>query len=253
MNEDNLNQIKVVDSHAHLDELKDLTDVLIKAKESGVIGIVAVGTGIESNKKMIQIAKENPKFVYPAIGYHPWEIKEEEIETNLSWIKENIHDAIALGEIGLDYKIKLKKEIQIYVFERLLEVACEFDKPVILHCRFSHQKVFEIVKMKGINRVLFHWYSGPLNLLDQIIEAGYFISATPALAYSLPHQEAIKRTPIEKILLETDSPVSYQGKEASPKDVLITLSYVSRLKGLDIFSVSKRTTANASQFFNINF
>ncbi|MEM3394041.1 MAG: TatD family hydrolase, partial [Candidatus Methanomethylicia archaeon] len=129
MNEDNLNQIKVVDSHAHLDELKDLTDVLIKAKESGIIGIVAVGTDIESNRKTIQIAKENPKLVYPAIGYHPWEIKEEEIETNLSWIKENIHDAIALGEIGLDYKIKLKKEIQIYVFERLLEVACEFDKP----------------------------------------------------------------------------------------------------------------------------
>ena len=82
---------------------------------------------------------------------------------------------------------------------------------------------------------------------------GYFISATPALAYSPPHQEAIKRSPLERILLETDTPVSYQGKESKPKDVWITLEEVARLKGLDPMMVAKQTTANASQFFQIPF
>ncbi len=253
ISKDFLTQIKLVDSHAHIDELENLSKAIHEAKESGVIGIIAVGMNIESNKKTLEIAMDNPEFIYPAIGYHPWEIKEEEIEANLTWIKDHINEAVALGEIGLDYKIKLKKELQFKVFERLLEIANEFDKPVILHCRFSHQKVFEMVKGKNVKKAIFHWYSGPLNLLDRIIESGYFISATPALAYSPPHQEAIKRTPIERILLETDSPVSYQGKEASPKDVLTTLSHVSQLKDLDILSISKETTFNASQLFEINF
>ena len=82
---------------------------------------------------------------------------------------------------------------------------------------------------------------------------GYFISATPALIYSPPHQEAIRRAPLERILLETDTPVSYQGKESRPKDVQITLQEVAQLKKLDPNIVSEQTTTNASQFFQIPF
>jgi len=81
--------------------------------------------------------------------------------------------------------------------------------------------------------------------------AGYFTSATPALIYSPPHQEAIRRAPIEKVLLETDTPVSYQGREARPKDARISLKEVDRLKKLDPFIVAEQTTANASKFFQI--
>jgi TatD DNase family protein len=253
MIEETSNKIVLIDSHAHLNEFEDITTILNEAKQSGVIGIVAVGMDINSNKKTLQLARENPKLVYPALGYHPWEIKENEIEENLSWIKDHIGEAIALGEIGIDYKIKVEKEVQFKVFNELLEIANAFDKPVIIHCRFSHQKAFEMVKEKGLKRGLFHWFSGPINILDKILESGYFISATPALAYSPPHQEAIKKAPLERILLETDSPVSYQGKESSPKDVLITLLHVSRLKGLEPLFVSKETTLNASEFFQIDF
>jgi TatD DNase family protein len=85
------------------------------------------------------------------------------------------------------------------------------------------------------------------------LKAGYFISATPALAYSAPHQEAILRIPLEMILLETDAPVSYQGRESRPKDVRITMEAVARLKGLDSLVVSDQTTLNASRFFQISF
>ncbi|MCJ7784905.1 MAG: TatD family hydrolase [Desulfobacterales bacterium] len=96
-------------------------------------------------------------------------------------------------------------------------------------------------------------YSGPVDLLDMILSKGYFISATPVLVYSPPHQEAIKRAPIQKVLLETDTPVRYQGREARAKDVQISLGELARVKKLDRSIVAEQTTANASRFFEVSF
>ncbi len=130
----------LVDGHAHLNELSDLSESIREAKAAGVRGIVAVGMDIESNKKILQIAGANRRFVYPAMGYHPWVIKEEEIEANLSFVRDHAKEGVALGEIGLDYKIKVKKELQWKVFGKLLDIALESHKPVIVHCRFSHRR-----------------------------------------------------------------------------------------------------------------
>jgi TatD DNase family protein len=236
-----------------LDQLEDLSNSLEEAQAAGVEGIIGVGMNVESNQEILKIAEENKGYVYPAIGYHPWELKEDEVEENLSFIRNHLGDCIALGEIGLDYKAKIKKEVQWKVFEELLAMALGFNKPVILHCRFSHQHTLRIAKEQGIKRAVFHWYFGSLSVLEEILAMGYSISATPALLYSPPHQEAIKRTPLERILLETDAPVVYQGKESRPKDVRITLGEVARLKGLGSKDVSKQTTANASRFFGVPF
>jgi TatD DNase family protein len=246
-----LEKMFLVDVHTHLDELDDLSDALQEAKTAGIKGIIGVGVNVDSNKKILEIAEENHGYVYPALGYHPWQMREDEVEENLSFIREHIDKYIALGEIGLDYKIKVKKDLQWKVFGELLDIALEHDKPIIVHCRFSYRKALEMVVGKGIKRAVFHWYSGPLDLLEEILNNGYFISATPALTYSPPHQEAIKRAPLERILLETDSPVSYQGKEARPKDVRISLREVARLKGVDLKVVAEQTTANASLLFQI--
>ena len=246
-------EVSLVDSHTHLEDLDDLPESLEEAKAAGICGIIAVGMDIESNKRVLKITAANSQFVYAALGYHPWEIKEEEVEANLSFIQDHVEEGVALGEIGLDYKIKVKKELQWKVFEELLDIALESNKPVIIHCRYSHRRAFEVVGEKKIKRAVFHWYSGPVDLLDKIMSMGYFISATPALVYSPPHQEAIRRAPLERILLETDTPVSYQGKESRPKDVWISLEQVARLKKLDPNIVSEQTTTHASQFFQIPF
>jgi TatD DNase family protein len=246
-------KLSLVDCHAHLEQLGDLPKSLEQAKEAEVCGIIGVGMDVESNKRVLQIAEAHPRYVYPALGYHPWQIKEEEVEANLSFIRGHVEDCVALGEIGLDYKIKARKELQRRVFEELLNVALESDKPMILHCRYSHQRTFDMVKERKIEKAVFHWYSGSLDLLDKILSRGYYISATPALAYSPPHREAIQRAPIEAILLETDTPVSYQGREARPKDVRVSLEEVARLKNLSHSTVAEQTTANASRFFGIPF
>ena len=253
MGKKEIDKIPLIDVHAHLDELTDLTESLQEAKAAGLRSIIAVGMDAESNRKVLQIAGANPGFIYPALGYHPWEIKEEEVDANLSFIRDHVEEGVALGEIGLDYKIKVKKELQWRVFGELLDMAIEFDRPVIVHCRFSHRRAFEMVRERKIKRAVFHWYSGPVDLLDKILTEGYFISATPALAYSPPHREAIQRAPIERILLETDTPVSYQGREARPKDVRVSLEEVAKLKRLEPSIVAMQTTANASEFFQIRF
>lgn len=248
-----MHKTPLIDCHAHLDQLANLEESLQKAKTVGVHGIVAVGMNVESNKKVLQIAQANPEYVYPALGYHPWEIKEEDIDANLSFVREHIGEGLALGEIGLDYKIKVKKQFQWTAFGDLLDMALEFDRAVIVHSRLSYRRAFEMVKERQIKRAVFHWYSGPVDILDKILAAGYFISATPALIYSPPHREAIQFAPIERILLETDTPVIYQGKESRPEDVQMSMEEVAKLKRLEPQLVAMQTTANAAEFFQIHF
>jgi TatD DNase family protein len=85
----------LVDAHAHLNELSDLSESLQQARAAGVRGIVAVGMNIESNKRVLHIAEENKRYVYPALGYHPWEIREEEVEANLSFIRDHLTEGLA--------------------------------------------------------------------------------------------------------------------------------------------------------------
>lgn len=243
--------IQLIDSHAHLDEITDLQQSLKEARDSGVRYIIAVGVDLDSNRRILNIVQENPGYVYPAIGYHPWDIEEEKTEGCLGFIREHIGDCVAIGEVGLDYKAKVKKKVQKGVFRSILEIAHEYRKPIVLHCRYSHQRVYQMIREAGIGSAIFHWYTGTTDLLGEILESGYFISATPALTYSPPHQEAIRLAPLDRILLETDTPVVYKGKESRPKDVKITLQEVARIKKMKIEDVADQTTKNACHFFGL--
>ena len=111
-----------------------------------------------------------------------------------------------------------------------------------------------MVKEAGIKKAVFHWFTGFSSVLRDIIEAGYFISATPATEYHGEHRRAIKETPLEKLLLETDCPVTY-GREtryrSEPADILRSLRAVAAIKGIDEISVAEQTTHNATHFFDL--
>ena len=241
----------MIDTHAHMNEINDIEQAVRRAKDADVKKIVAVGMDLESNKKTLALANQFPGFIYPAIGYHPWSITLEGIEDNLDFIENNLPSCIALGEVGLDYKVKLKKKIQWEIFSRILLIAKNHDRPLIVHSRFSHKRTYQMVKEAGIKKAVFHWYTGSLDILWRIIEDNYFISATPALSYSPPHQAAIESAPLERILTETDSPVEYQGKVSEPANLTLTLREISRIKGMEFYEVCRITTTNAENFFGI--
>ncbi len=241
----------VIDTHAHLDELEDPEEAIAEAKDAGVSAIVAVGQSMESNKKTLAIARRHGGYLFPAIGYHPWLIKDEDVEETLAALDRDLKDCVALGEIGLDYKAKVKKKVQKRVFQQLLELAVKHDKPVIIHSRYSHQTTYNMVKESGLKKAVFHWYSGPLDVLDSIASAGYYVSATPALLYNPYHGKAMATAPLSIILIETDTPVTYQELRARPKHVRITLRELARVKGMSQEEVARQTTVNARRLYGI--
>lgn len=239
----------MIDGHAHLNEIKEIDRVVERAVEVGIQGIVAVGMEIGSNRETLSLARRFPHFVHPAIGYHPWSITLEGIDENLAFLEANAGSCVAIGEVGLDYGAKVKKKIQREVFERILDIAKRHDMPAIIHSRYSHQRTYTMVREAGIVRAVFHWYSGPKDVLEAILGSGYLVSATPALAYSPPHQEAMRMAPLKQILIETDSPVVYQGKVSEPADLLITVRELSRIKNIPLEEAARITALNAESFY----
>jgi TatD DNase family protein len=167
----------------------------------GIKAIIAVGSDLVSNERVLHIAQTFPGYLFPALGFHPWQIKAGQTEATLGAMDSETDRFVAFGEVGLDFKVEADRELQIRVFRNVLERGARLNRPVIIHARAAWQEAFSMVCEAGLKKAVFHWYSGPMGVLTGIIENGYSISATPALVYSPRHREAIKRMPMEGVLL----------------------------------------------------
>lgn len=251
----------LIDTHAHLDEIEDIENVLEQARQSGLEAIISVGQELSSNQKSIELAMHHPGFVYPAVGLHPWAIgnmDQSRLDENIRFIRENLHQVRALGEVGLDYdKRVLKtagKEFQKQALRQLLEMAMENNKPVSLHSRYAWKDSLALIKEVGVKRLVFHWYTGFSSTLAELLEAGYYISSTPAAEYHDEHRRAIKEVPLNQLILETDCPV-YYGREnkyrSQPSDVLRSLKAAAEIKRVSEEELAKHTATNAKLLFDI--
>jgi len=252
---------RLIDTHAHLDELENLDQAIEEAKRVGLVAVIAVGQDYESNIKIIEFAERHKDFIYPALGLHPWSLGKtdaERMSLTLRHIEDNIEKAVGIGEIGLDYDKRViaaaDKERQKEAFKAVLELARRYNKPVSVHARYSWKDSFDLVKASGVKKAVFHWYTGFSSVLREIINEGYFISATPATEYHDEHRRAVRETPLENLLLETDCPVTY-GREikyrSQPSDVVRTLKAVAQLRGLAAETVANKSTENALGFFGL--
>lgn len=251
---------RLVDTHAHLDEINTPEEAVSGAKSSNVIAIIAVGSDYESNQTVLHLASTYRGFVYPALGWHPSKLKSSEIDRNLEFIEAHIDNAVGIGEIGLDYHSRIRatadKELQKYVLREILKIGRAHQKPVIIHSRYAWRDALNLVEEAEIKNAVFHWYTGPSSVLTDIIRHQYYISATPAVAYHEEHQKAIKEIPLDNLLLETDSPVVYgRGSdteyESRPADLLQALRSVASIKGIGEAKVAEATTANALRLFSL--
>lgn len=242
--------LKLIDTHAHLDEIEDIAGALDRARAAGVLAVVAVGTDLASNEKILDLSRSYPGFVFPALGLHPWKLQGD-LEPNFSLIARELPSCVAMGEVGLDYALDIPREEQREVLRRLLEIARGDEKPVLLHARRAWGETLEMVKASGVRRAVFHWYSGPPALLPDIFARGYYISATPAAAYSERHRRAVQAAPLAQLLLETDAPEVYRGQSSEPADLLAVLDAVSEVKGTPREEVARLTSQNALDFFQL--
>ncbi len=252
----------LIDTHAHIDEIEDLDRAIEEGEQFGLVAIVAVGQDYDSNLKILEISEKYKHFIYPALGLHPCNLGNMDaakVDLTLHLIEDNIDKAVGIGEIGLDYDKRViaaaDKERQKEAFKSVLELARRYNKPVSVHSRYSWKDSFDLVKESGVTRAVFHWYTGFSSVLREIISGGYFISATPATEYHDEHRRAVRETPLENLLLETDCPVTY-GRETKfrsrPADVVRSLRAVAQLKGITEDVVAAVTTENALKFFGLD-
>ena len=251
---------RLIDTHAHLEEIKNLDQAITEAKATNIIAIIGVGSVYQSNQKVLDFARVHKNFVYPALGLHPCNLKSSEIDRNLEFIDEHIDEAVGIGEIGLDYHKKVRalaeKDLQKYALKEILKIADTHKKPVIIHSRYAWRDAFDLVEEAQVEKAVFHWYTGTSSVLRDIVSQGYFISATPAVEYHKEHRRAVKEIPLERLLLETDSPVVYRRGsefeyEAKPVDVLRALRGTARLKGVSEAQIAEVATDNAQEFFGL--
>lgn len=252
----------IYDTHAHLDQLENLDAALKAAAVENVKGIVAISMDLKSCHALLEIKKKyaSPK-VYIAMGMHPSEVNLDELPKIIEMIHLHHKELIAVGEIGMDFwykwvkKDEAKQNEQRQVFRELLKVAKQYNLPAVIHSRGCWQECVDIVKQVGNTKALFHWYSGPLDVLDQIVNAGYYVSTSPSVDYSPQSRSAMVHAPMDRVLIETDCPVTYtdqdtqQSFKATPKDVWWTLKAYAQLKEMSPQQVLPILNQNAEKFF----
>ncbi|MFH0731924.1 MAG: TatD family hydrolase [Candidatus Omnitrophota bacterium] len=252
-----------IDTHCHLDSVEPLNEALQAACDCGVSGIIAVGEDITSNTKILEIAAQKyPVKIYPAIGLHPGKVTFENYEENIEFIKKNIGKVIAIGESGLDFWINsarkdlAQRELQIKSFKAQIALANKHNLPLSAHTRGAWAETLEIARQEGLKKCIFHWFTGPFDVLNGVLDAGYYISATPAAEYSPQLIETIKNCPFENLLIETDSPVIYKPEtghfKSQPKDLIRTIQAVAKIKGKPEAEVAIACNKTAKELFNLS-
>lgn len=267
----------MIDVHCHLNfhaYEKNYEELIKSAFEKGVTKIINVGTKLDSSAKAIQLAKEYEN-LYAIVGIHPHHA--DKIELGATWLKEleklaTMPKVVAIGEIGMDYYRYqsngiVDKNLQREIFETQLELAHRLHLPIQIHNRHAGNDVVAILKhhknlLMRENPGMFHCFAADKDVLQEVLNLGFYIgfdgnSMYPGLApgETFPLPEAIRFTPLERIVTETDSPfltpVPYRGTQNKPEYVIIVGEFIASIKGIPFEEINTITTENATRLFDL--
>lgn len=246
----------MIDTHAHiLSEFYDDIDELIEElKNKDIIKVINCADSIETSKEVLNIYNKYEGYLLPAVGIHPENIDNSNLETIENIIKE--HKVFAIGEIGLDYHYNDEnKDEQKEYFIKQLDLALKYDLPVIIHIREAMQECFDILKTRK-NRGIIHCFSGSVEMAREYIKLGYKLGIGGVLTFKNSKlYEVIEKIDLKDIVLETDSPFlspePFRGKKNKPCNVLYVAKRIAEIKNISLEEVINTTTATAKQIFDI--
>lgn len=254
----------IFDTHCHLnheDLYKDLDNVINRAKEAGVSRFLVVGYDKESSLLAVKLA-EQYDFIYAAIGYHPTEINgvsEEDFNEVMELL--NHPKVVALGEIGLDYywvsDLK-EREHQKEYFIRQIKIANKYKKPISIHNRDAINDCLTILKENPVDMGgIMHCYSGSAESMYEFIKCNMYISLGGPVTFknAKTPKEVAKMVPLDKLLVETDSPYlaphPYRGKQNEPSLIPLVIEEIASLRGVSKEEIEEATYQNASKLFHV--
>ena len=224
----------LVDAHCHAHAFSDA-----ELREFSKIRIIAVSEDLESSRRTIDLSKRLNNII-PFIGIHPWDlesISEKELEEVLEILR--LSGAMGIGEVGVDGRIKRSIRRQVEVFKLFCEISAELDLPMNIHALDAWDQVFETVLRMDVRRALFHWYTGPIRLLRDIGEAGYYISINPAVRVQPKHRKVLENAELDMIVTESDGPYNYRGLRLKPTMISDLMEFISNVKGVDRISLEE--------------
>ena len=252
----------LADSHAHIDDERfdaDRDEVVARALAAGVSLIVNIGADMASSARSVALAEKYPG-IYAAVGMHPHDsqdMKETDYRQLEQWA--NHPKVVAIGEIGLDYHYDLSpRPVQKEVFLRQLDVARKTGKPFIIHEREAHADMLDIIRnaARGLNGV-FHCFSGSVETAREYLKMGFYISVAGPVTFpkSVKTKEVAKAVPLDRLLVETDSPYltpqPFRGKRNEPAYVRLVAEEIANLRDISLAELAETTTANVRRLFNI--
>lgn len=251
----------MIDTHCHLTEerlLNKIDEILLSANEARVEKIIVPATSLEDAEKVIELTKKYEN-VYGLVGVHPESISGNRDQgTEIRAIREillNNTKILGIGEVGLDFywdkERKFERE-QIELFKMQMEMAVELDKPVVIHNREADKEIMEVLRgMKKRPKGQFHCWAGSEEMLNEVLDMGFYISFCGNITYKSAQnlREALKMVPVDRLLLETDSPyLSPEGKRGTtntPANVKITAGYIANLINTTPEELDRITTKNS--------
>jgi TatD DNase family protein len=249
-----------IDTHCHLNFKAfegDYDATIMRAKSLRVEKIINVGSNFKTSKKAIDIASQNDG-VYATIGLHPIHIKDEEFDAEFEKLVQD-KKVVAIGETGLDYYYsKDDKEKQKEVFEKHIKLANVSGKPIILHNRDAGEDLLSMLTAQGqLPKGVMHCFSENWEFAQVILDMGFLISFTGIITFSKNYEiyKVIENTPLEKIMIETDSPYltpePYRGKRNEPAFVIEVAKKIAAIKKIPLEKVAEQTSKNAIELFKL--
>lgn len=254
--------IDLVDSHCHInfDPLGDeVEQVIERARQNGVNRMLCISVNMEDYPQVLDLATRYDN-VYASVGVHPNE--QEGRDPGVAELLALATDdhVVAIGETGLDYyRSEEKMDWQHDRFRRHIEVAKQINKPLIIHTRDSSSDTLDILEEEGAREAggVMHCFVEDWDTAKRAMDIGFYISFSGIVTFKNARelQEVAKKAPLDRMLVETDSPylapVPHRGKTNEPGYTRFVAEFIAELRGVELEEVSEATTANCEKLFSI--
>ena len=253
----------LIDSHAHLDDERfdrDRDELIKSLGNNGISTVINIGADLPSSIKSVKLSEQYDN-IYAVVGVHPHSASEMD-EGTIEVLKafSSREKVVAIGEIGLDYYYdNSPRDVQRIWFKRQMKLAKEVNLPIVVHSREANQETFDMIKAESDGKLtgVIHCYSGSVELMKEYIKLGYYISLGGPVTFKnakIP-KEVAKVVPIDRLLVETDSPYltpePHRGKRNEPLYVRYVAALIAELRGMTIEELARATSENTKRLFNL--
>jgi len=257
------NNIKFIDSHAHLDDERfdeDRESLIKSLKENNIELVLNAGADLKTSLSSVELSKKYD-FIYAAVGCHPHDSKymNEDTMNIFKDLSKNMK-VLSIGEIGLDYYYdNSDRDTQRKWFREQIRLAKELDMPYIVHDRDAHEDVLKIMKEEHYSgaRGILHCYSSSVEMAKEFIKLGFYISLGGPVTFknSKTPKLVAKEIPLSSLLIETDcpylSPEPFRGKRNNPALVSYVAEEIAQIRDISVEKVAEQTSINFKKLFNI--